>query len=262
MSTGSSAVQGGLWSADPVGWAEHAENRLRPLYEHALARLDLQRGQSLLDAGCGSGLFLALAARHGIHVTGLDAASGLLRYARERIPTADLVVGDLEALPYANGAFDVVTSFNSIPYASDPRGALGELARVTAPDGTTVITMGSGTEQAICATTIDSLAPSDHVPGREAVGLRHPDRLRALIDAAGFAIVDLADVGFACKFADVDQAVRAQLPAGPVEAAVRSAGRDAVERALRAFFAPKAAPDGSVSMRVEFQCVFAKGASA
>ena len=42
----------------------------------------------MLDAGCGSGLFAELAAHSGADVTGLDAAPGLVEYARRRRPAA------------------------------------------------------------------------------------------------------------------------------------------------------------------------------
>ena len=129
----SATVQGELWSSDPRGWAESAEGRIRPLYERVLERLHPLPGTRLLDAGCGSGLFAELAAQGGADVIGLDAAPGLVEYARRRRPAASYVVGDLERMPFGDGAFDVVTAFNSVLYAADPRRALAEIARVTAP---------------------------------------------------------------------------------------------------------------------------------
>jgi methyltransferase family protein len=40
--------------------------------------------------------------------------------ARSRIPDADLRTGEIQALPYDDASFDVVTAFNSIQYAADP----------------------------------------------------------------------------------------------------------------------------------------------
>ena len=53
-------------------------------------------GTRLLDVGCGGGFALLLATRRGATVTGLDATAALLDIARERVPAASLVVGDLE----------------------------------------------------------------------------------------------------------------------------------------------------------------------
>lgn len=139
----SATVQGDLWSSDPQRWAEAAEGRIRPLYERVLERLHVLPGTRLLDAGCGSGLFAELAAQGGADVIGLDAAPGLVEYARRRRPAARYVVEDLERMPFGDGAFDVVTAFNSVLYAAGPRRALAEIARVTAPSGRAVVTVGA-----------------------------------------------------------------------------------------------------------------------
>ena len=56
----------------------------------------------LLDAGCGAGLALQIAAKRGATVTGFDASAALLEIAAERVPGADLRRGDLESLPYGD----------------------------------------------------------------------------------------------------------------------------------------------------------------
>jgi hypothetical protein len=92
-----------------------------------------------------------------------------------------------------------------------------------------------------------------------------PDRLAdadaargALLDA-GFASVAMADIAFDTDFESEDDAVAAQLPAGPVAAAVRHSGRAAVEAALRSF-APRSRADGTVRMGVVFRCYLAEPA--
>ena len=256
----SAPVQGELWSSDPQGWAEVAEGRIRPLYERVLERLQPLSGTRLLDAGCGSGLFAELAANGGADVTGLDAAPGLVEYARRKRPAAGYVVGDLERLPFGDGAFDVVTAFNSVLYAAEPRRALAEIARVTAPSGRAVVTVGAGPEQAESAGLINPLAPPDEVPDRSTLDLADADGAREALLDAGFASVTTTDIAFDVVFAGEDDAVAAQLPAGPVAAAVRHSGREAVEAALRAFFAPRSRPDGTVRMGLVFRCHLAERA--
>ncbi|MGB5756908.1 MAG: class I SAM-dependent methyltransferase [Acidimicrobiales bacterium] len=80
----------------------------------------------LLDAGCGSGLALQIAAGRGAEVAGIDASAGMLTIARERNPDADLHEGDLDELPWDDDRFDAVTAFNSVlggefAPASDPQ---------------------------------------------------------------------------------------------------------------------------------------------
>ena len=70
--------------------------------------------------------------------------------------------------------------------------------------------------------------------------------------------IDGRDVEFAWTFRDLDDAVGAQLPAGPVVDISRQVGVDEVRRALSEFFAPRVRPDGSVLMNVIFRCVVAR----
>ncbi|MFB4312295.1 class I SAM-dependent methyltransferase [Actinomadura sp. GTD37] len=256
----SASVQGELWSSDPRAWAEVAEGRIRPLYERVLGRLRLLPGTRLLDAGCGAGLFAELAAQGGADVTGLDAAPGLIEYARRRRPAARYITGDLARMPFEDAAFDVVTAFNSALYAADPRRALAEMARVTAPSGRAVVTVGAGPEQAESAALINPLAPRGHVPDLGALDLADADATRGALLEAGYASVATADITFDVVFEDEDEAVAAQLPAGPVTAAVRHSGRATVESALRSFFAPRTRADGTVRMGLLFRCYLAERA--
>jgi SAM-dependent methyltransferase len=251
-------VQGELWSSDPQAWAGNGEGRILPLYERVLDRLNLRSGMRLLDAGCGAGLFAELAARSGADVVGLDAAPGLVEYARRQRPTARYVVDDIEHMPFSDGAFDVVTAFNSVLYAADPRRALAEIARVTALSGRAAVTVGAGPEQAESAALINPLAYHDEVPDSSMFDLADANAACGALLDAGFASVAMTDIAFDVDFASENDAVAAQLPAGPVAAAVRHSGRTAVETALRSFFAPRTRIDGTVRMGLVFRCYLAQ----
>ena len=67
-------------------------------------------------------------AARGVH--GIDAAQALVELARLRAPSADVRVGDAEALPYADASFDLVAGFNVFFFASDLVAALREAGRV------------------------------------------------------------------------------------------------------------------------------------
>lgn len=69
-------------------------------------------------------------------MSGLDAAAPRLDIARERVSGASLTVGDLEdPLPCPEGAFDVVTSFNSVAVRQRPRRDREGMSHVTRPGG-------------------------------------------------------------------------------------------------------------------------------
>src|ERR671936_545 len=105
--TGSAARWGPLWGARPEDWAL-SEDQQVPAYEEALRHVSLERGDSVLDIGCGVGTFLRVVADRGAEPHGIDASEALIALAHTRLPDADLRVGDMEDLPYPDAAFDLV----------------------------------------------------------------------------------------------------------------------------------------------------------
>src|ERR671921_277841 len=136
--TGSAERWGPLWGARPEDWSL-SEDQQVPNYEDALARVGLGPGRLVLDVGCGVGSFLRLVAERGGRPYGIDASEALLDVARLRLPDADLRHGDMEALPYADDTFDVVTGFTSFFFANDIVAALREAGRVAKPGAAVVI---------------------------------------------------------------------------------------------------------------------------
>ena len=76
----------------------------------ALLRERLRRGGPLLDAGCGTGGFLAWAARSGVApLAGVDPSAEAVERARAQVPAADVRVAELAALPFPDASFAVAT---------------------------------------------------------------------------------------------------------------------------------------------------------
>lgn len=102
-------------------------------------RLGLSTGTTLLDAGCGAGQLALIAARAGLDATGCDIAVNWVEKARARAAaeglTAKFEEGDAEALPYADGQFDVVASVAGAMFAPRPELVAAEMTRVCRPGG-------------------------------------------------------------------------------------------------------------------------------
>jgi demethylmenaquinone methyltransferase / 2-methoxy-6-polyprenyl-1,4-benzoquinol methylase len=98
--------------------------------------------KTILDVATGTaGVAMALAARTGADVTGIDLSEAMLARGRERIVSAGLEhriklqVGRAEELPFASASFEAVSFTYLLRYVRDPAATLAELARVLRPGG-------------------------------------------------------------------------------------------------------------------------------
>jgi len=110
---------------DPV---KQFQNELTPEYD-------------LLDAGCGPGRpTLRMSGKNGV---GLDISREQLSLATERV-TADLVQGDMTALPFTSDSFDAVIALYSLIHVpvDDHQTVLKEFARVLRPGGPLLVSEG------------------------------------------------------------------------------------------------------------------------
>jgi SAM-dependent methyltransferase len=257
---GSADVQGVLWGAAAEDWAELQEPISEPIYEAAFDALGVGSGTRLLDVGCGSGFALQLAAKRGAAVGGFDASERLLAVARDRLPDADLRQGDLEALPFGDGAFDAVTAFNSVQYATDPVQGLREIRRVaTAGAPVAVATWGDPDRcdaRAIIA-AIASLLPPPPPGAGGPFALAAPGALEALVESAGLTAARAIEVPVPFVYADVDVARRANLSAGPTRAALAQVRDEQVHATFATALAPFVKPDGTVRLDNVFRVVVA-----
>lgn len=114
-----------------------------PIADWELGLVDLSNVQQALDAGCGTGAFLVPLARRltpqGATVIGLDLAEGTLGQARARVQAEGLpvncVIGDVEALPFDDGSFDLVLANYMLYHVPNLEQAIAELRRVLRPGG-------------------------------------------------------------------------------------------------------------------------------
>jgi SAM-dependent methyltransferase len=127
-----------VWDSGGDAYDEISRN-IAPALEHCVARLDPRPGEKILDLATGTGRTSRLVARRGADVVGADIATELLAAATERARKEGLKIayqiGDAEELPFANGTFDGVVSTFGVMFASRPKAAAGELARVCRPGG-------------------------------------------------------------------------------------------------------------------------------
>jgi SAM-dependent methyltransferase len=189
-------------------------------------RIGIGPATDVLDVGCGSGRFCALAAARGATVHGVDASPLEIDHARARVPAGEFRVGFMEDLPWPDDSFDAVTGFNSFQYALDVDLALSEARRVARP----------GAALAIC-----KWAPpedNDFFALLIALGARRPTGRDPIDDAIRRARLDVV--------ADGDVSAPMEMPdEAALDAALRAAGLVVDRPGLRAPAAPFLRPDGS-----------------
>jgi SAM-dependent methyltransferase len=123
-------------------WATFAavQDLTTPTAARLVQHAGIKEGQRVLDVACGTGVVAITAARRGARVTGVDLTPELLVAARENASIAEVQIdwheGDVENLPFGDGAFDVVVSQFGHIFAPRPEVAIGEMLRVLKRGGT------------------------------------------------------------------------------------------------------------------------------
>ena len=115
-----------------------------PRWRRAMVRkVEARPGDRVLDVATGTGMVAeAMVRRYGCDVVGLDQSSEMLSGAQAKLDAdtaladrIELVRGEAESLPFADGEFDHLTFTYLLRYVADPGATVGELARVVKPGG-------------------------------------------------------------------------------------------------------------------------------
>jgi len=203
----------------------------------------------------------AIAAGMGATVSGIDASEPLLAIARSRVPNADIRLGDIEALPFDDNAFDAATGFNSFQYAGNPVIALREAGRVTKSGGSIVIMTWGEPEGMEAATIVSALKPLMPAPPPGAPGpfaLSDENALRAFAVDAGLTPIEIFDVKSPFVYVDEATAVRGLGSSGVAARAMENSSEEAVDKAHAAAVSPFKQPDGSIRLDATFRCLIAR----
>jgi ubiquinone/menaquinone biosynthesis C-methylase UbiE len=122
-----------IWLEEAEDWAAWAQQGDDGFSEFRV--LLPAPGRATLDLGCGEGRFVRALATEGHTVTGVDASPELVELARMADPSGSYLVADAEALPFEDGAFDLIVAFNVLSCVGDLRRAVDEAARVLVSGG-------------------------------------------------------------------------------------------------------------------------------
>lgn len=109
------------------------KNKLLPL-------LSSIKDKKVLDVGAGTGRLSIALAERGAVVTAFDISEKMLEILKRKNNKIETIVGDAESMPFADGAFDIVTAAFLIVHLKDPERFFDEVYRVLKPDGLFVVT--------------------------------------------------------------------------------------------------------------------------
>ena len=258
---GTAQVQGPLWGVRARDWAEVQEGMFAPLFEAVLRRTAVGEGTSVLDIGCGSGGFCAMAAKLGARLSGLDAAEALLAIARERVPKGDFRVGEMEELPYSNQTFDLVAGFNSFQFAAHPVRAVqeaGRVSRTAAPVIIAVFGKREDTEAAPYFAALGSLLPPPPPGALSPFAFSHDGGLESLVTQAGLIPETVEEVDCLWEYPDEKTLLRGLLSSSPAIRAIQHAGEAAVTVTLLKNLVPFKTASGGYAFRNKARYIIAK----
>ncbi len=120
-------------------WDEDHKTDLSLLIAKIIKIARIQKGEKVLDAGCGTGIllpFLKEATGKNGEVVGLDFSNNMLKRAQKKFGKEfRYIQADIEDTPLEDSYFDKIVIFNSFPHFSDKENALREMGRVLKPGG-------------------------------------------------------------------------------------------------------------------------------
>ena len=215
------------WGRRAVDFATLSEPANCREYVAVHKRLGIGPGIRLLDLACGSGLALELARIQGAACAGIDASPRLVAVARDRSPGCDIRVGDMQATPWADASFDVVTSFRGL-WGTTPA-AVDEARRLLVTGGRLAMTVWGNVGKSPGGWLLAPfLWATDEKVQHQAdmVALGRPGIGEAFLADRGFEVEERFEVPFAMEYPDPETYARGIAATGPAYEAIQSIGEE------------------------------------
>jgi SAM-dependent methyltransferase len=267
--SGPNADQIRFWN-DEAGskWVTHADwldAHIDPLGRLAMDRAEPSPGQRVLDIGCGCGQTtrqLAQRVSPGGHVTGLDISARMLAEAQRRARQAGLETirfqaADAQTHPLA-AEFDRVFSRFGVMFFADPPAAFANLRRALVPGGRLVFVCWQELRanpwafEPLLAGAKHVELPPPPAPGEPGpFALADPERIRAILDEAGYQDVEVEGVETELSVGgglSLDEATEMMMQIGPtarvLQASADESARGPVRDSIREVLARHETADG------------------
>jgi ubiquinone/menaquinone biosynthesis C-methylase UbiE len=246
-----------------VAFHSRIDAQLDPFGRRVLERLAPQSGARVLDVGCGTGqTVIELAELVGPRgeVVGIDVSEPMLECAEERLREGghmqvDLLLDDAQTHVFLDRYFDLAFSRFGLMFFEDPVAGFGNVCRALRRGGKLGFVCWQACERnpwaSVPLEAVLGVEPSLAAPtflNSESPGpffLADPEKIRNILEAAGFAAIDIAPLEMPLNFGAAEtlsDAVAYGLRIGPASRAIAEANpasmpafTAALENALRPY---------------------------
>lgn len=123
--------------------AEYYDDRYESIQRRKFQAIEeeLSDANSILDVGCGTGLFINEFSSSADFIVGVDLSTHMLREAKSRDDDLLLISADADNLPFKSCTFDVTVSLTLLQNMPRPLRTMEEMARVTVRGGRIIVTV-------------------------------------------------------------------------------------------------------------------------
>jgi SAM-dependent methyltransferase len=242
-----------------AGYEAYVGRWSRLVARELLRWLRVPRDSRWLDVGCGTGTLVEAITEHAAPraVLGIDRSEGFVAHARARVNGARIAfeVGDAQALPVPDGAFDAVVSGLVLNFVPEPAKMVGEMARAGRPGSAIALYVWDyAAGMALMRCFWDAAKGLDPAAAALDEAARFPGcapaPLEALFTAAGLSGVETRAIDVQTRFRDFDDYwapfLGGQGPAPTYAMSLPEDRRAALREALRASL--PMASDGSIPL--------------
>ena len=249
------------WDGDAGAyWAANAAQLDRSLAGYTarfLAAAAIEPTDRVLDIGCGTGQTTRAAAEAAFEgsALGVDLSLRMIEHARELanargMANAEFEQGDVQIHPFLSASIDVAISRTGCMFFGRPDVAYANIARALRPGGRMALLVWQSVDrnewfsELMTALNGRPLTPPPDEPGPFAFA--DPNRVTAILSAAGFVDVDFEDVRASNHFGD-DAATAETFVLGLLDWLIRDlddAGRERARERLRTTLAAHSTSEG------------------
>jgi ubiquinone/menaquinone biosynthesis C-methylase UbiE len=236
-----------------------------PFAKDITARLSGERPAKVLEIACGTGILtrrLRDSLAPAVQLVATDLNPGMFAFAQEKFSANQDIKwqqADAVALPFPDGSFDAVVCQFGLMFVPDKQTAMRESYRVLTPRGVFLFNVWDSIERnpvgRIAHQTIASFFDRDPPNFYELpFGFHDADRIRALLQRAGFKAIEASLVTLPCRSSSAADLAIGLVRGNPVSSAIEERGVD-VKDVIRAVSEKIAERYGAVPVESTMQAL-------